>query len=57
MATDYDCWKEYEENVNAADVLVVFQQNISNVTDLFIRTIELIGIENWDQDIKNLQVK
>nr|XP_050866643.1 S-methyl-5'-thioadenosine phosphorylase [Vespula vulgaris] len=55
MATDYDCWKEYEENVNAADVLVVFQQNISNVTDLFIRTIELIGVENWDQDIKNLQ--
>lgn len=57
MATDYDCWKECEDNVNAGDVLVVFKQNVSKVTDLFIRAIELIGVENWDQDINNLQVK
>lgn len=57
MATDYDCWKECEDGVNANDVLVVFKQNVSKVTDLFIRAIELIGLENWDQDISNLQVK
>lgn len=57
MATDYDCWKECEDSVNAGDVLVVFKQNVSKVTDLFIRAIELIGVENWDQDINNLQVK
>ncbi|XP_047366105.1 histone acetyltransferase type B catalytic subunit-like [Vespa velutina] len=55
MATDYDCWKECEENVNAGDVLEVFQQNVTKVTDLFIRAIELIGVKNWDQDINNLQ--
>ncbi|XP_066603671.1 S-methyl-5'-thioadenosine phosphorylase [Prorops nasuta] len=54
MATDYDCWRENDENVHAVDVLKVFKENVSKVTDLFVKAIELIGKQDWDQDIDNL---
>ncbi|XP_043488223.1 S-methyl-5'-thioadenosine phosphorylase [Polistes fuscatus] len=55
MATDYDSWRECEKSVHAADVLAVFKQNVDKVTDLLIRAIELISLEDWDQDINNLK--
>ncbi|KAK2576443.1 hypothetical protein KPH14_005775 [Odynerus spinipes] len=55
MATDYDCWKESEKNVHASDVLAVFKQNVTKVTNVFIQAIEMIGMEDWDEDIDNLQ--
>lgn len=55
MATDYDCWKESEENVHAGDVLAVFKQNVSKVTNVLIKAVEMIGMEDWDEDIDNLQ--
>ncbi|XP_063991022.1 S-methyl-5'-thioadenosine phosphorylase [Diachasmimorpha longicaudata] len=57
MATDYDCWRESEKNVCAADVMEVFQQNVSKVTELIVRAIEIIRDMEWDEhidDLKNL---
>ena len=56
MATDYDCWKESEGVVSAADVLAVFKKNVSKIRDLLVKAVELIGQENWDQDIDDLKV-
>lgn len=56
MATDYDCWKESEENVCAADVIAVFKKNVNKVTDLLVKAVEIIGQQEWDQDIDNLKV-
>ncbi|XP_076659523.1 S-methyl-5'-thioadenosine phosphorylase isoform X2 [Halictus rubicundus] len=55
MATDYDCWRDCEDNVHAADVVVVFKKNVDKVKNLLIRTIKLIGEKNWDKEIENLQ--
>lgn len=56
MATDYDCWKESEDVVCTSDVLAVFKKNVSRVTDLLVKAVELIGQENWDQKIDDLKV-
>ncbi|XP_012275669.1 S-methyl-5'-thioadenosine phosphorylase [Orussus abietinus] len=55
MATDYDCWRDCDEKVHAADVIAIFKQNVSKVTDLLIKAIELVGEENWEQDIDDLK--
>lgn len=36
LATDYDCWHESEENVDAQSVLKVMQQNVSNVQRMLV---------------------
>lgn len=55
MATDYDCWRECEKNVCAADVMEVFQQNVSKVTELIVRAIEIIRDIEWDEHINDLK--
>jgi 5'-methylthioadenosine phosphorylase len=40
LSTDYDSWKHDEDPVTWEDVLAVFQQNVKNVTDLLVRTLE-----------------
>lgn len=42
MSTDYDCWKTDEAPVTWAEVLKVFNQNVSFVVDLLIKVIEKI---------------
>jgi 5'-methylthioadenosine phosphorylase len=42
MSTDYDCWKTDEAPVTWSEVLKVFNQNVSYVIDLLVRTIEKI---------------
>lgn len=56
MATDYDCWRDCEDNVHAADVVAVFKQNVSKVTNLLLKAIEVIGERNWDNEINTLKV-
>lgn len=55
MATDYDCWKDCD-NVHAADVVVIFKQNVDKVINLLIEAVKLIGTEDWEQDIHKLKV-
>lgn len=56
MATDYDCWRDSEESVGAADVLKVFKQNVSKVTQLLVQAVELIGQEKWEDSLAELNV-
>lgn len=56
MATDYDCWRECEDNVHAADVLVVFRQNVDKITNVLLETVKIIGCGDWEQDILKLKV-
>ncbi|KAL0108454.1 hypothetical protein PUN28_015181 [Cardiocondyla obscurior] len=55
MATDYDCWKETEDTVHAADVLVVFRQNVDKITKVLLEAVKIIGCEDWEQDILKLK--
>ncbi|KYM89957.1 Putative S-methyl-5'-thioadenosine phosphorylase [Atta colombica] len=55
MATDYDCWKECEDNVHAADVLVVFKQNVHKITNVLLEAVKFIGCGDWEQDIFKLK--
>ncbi|XP_011171822.1 S-methyl-5'-thioadenosine phosphorylase [Solenopsis invicta] len=55
MATDYDCWKESEDNVTAADVLVVFRQNVDKITNVLLEAVKIIGCGNWEQDLLKLK--
>lgn len=54
MATDYDCWRG--SIVNVEDVLKTFKSNVSKIERLFIAIIPNIAKENWDEDIKSMQV-
>jgi len=56
MATDYDCWRECEDNVHAADVLVVFRQNVDKITTVLLEAVKIIGCGDWEQDILKLKV-
>ncbi|GAB1870004.1 S-methyl-5'-thioadenosine phosphorylase [Camponotus japonicus] len=55
MATDYDCWRDCEDNVHAADVLVVFKQNVDKITNVLLETVKIIGSGEWKQDILKLK--
>ncbi|TFG01021.1 MAG: S-methyl-5'-thioadenosine phosphorylase [Promethearchaeota archaeon] len=43
MSTDYDCWKEDEEPVTWAEIEKIFGENVNNVIELLIKTIEKIN--------------
>ena len=55
MATDYDCWKDCEDKVHAADVVVVFKRNVSKVTNMLVKAVQVIGEQNWDKEIGALK--
>jgi 5'-methylthioadenosine phosphorylase len=45
MSTDYDCWKEDEPPVQWGDLLEIFKQNVSTVTELLVNSIPKIERE------------
>lgn len=55
LATDYDCWHESEQVVCTSDVLDVFKQNVGRLIQVIVKSVELIGKQNWDQQIDNLK--
>jgi len=44
MSTDYDCWKPDEENVSWDSLVKVFEENVSKVKEVLVRTIESLSI-------------
>jgi 5'-methylthioadenosine phosphorylase len=40
LSTDYDSWKQDEEPVTWEEVLKVFNENVTNVTNLLLHIIE-----------------
>ena len=56
MVTDYDCWRgDEDEAVDVPKVLKQMKDNVIGVRKLFIRAIQLIGNNNWDDIIKKNQ--
>lgn len=52
MVTDYDCWKDDTEAVDAQHVLKVMSQNVEKVRRLFVQVVKSIGNHKWDEIIK-----
>lgn len=42
LSTDYDCWKVDEEPVSWEEILKVFKQNVDNVINLLVKTINIV---------------
>ncbi|XP_029053061.1 S-methyl-5'-thioadenosine phosphorylase-like [Osmia bicornis bicornis] len=55
MATDYDCWRDCEDNVHAADVIAVFKQNVNKIKNILVKAVEVINERYWDKEISCLQ--
>ena len=50
MVTDYDCWKDDIEAVEAQHVLKVIAENVERVRKLFVEAIKAIGKkQDWEQ--------
>ena len=56
MVTDYDCWKDDTEAVDAQHVLKVIKENVERVRDLFVQAVKFIGQQDWADVIKSNQV-
>ena len=56
MVTDYDCWKDDTEAVDAQHVLKVIKENVDRVRALFVQAVKFIGQHDWEDVIKSNQV-
>ena len=56
MVTDYDCWKDDTEAVDAQHVLKVIKENVERVRALFVQAVKFIGQHDWADVIKSNQV-
>ena len=54
MSTDYDCWKQGEEDVTIEIVFERMKENAERVKKLIIKVIE--NISKWDEKKKDLQI-
>ncbi|CAL7949827.1 unnamed protein product [Xylocopa violacea] len=55
MATDYDCWKDNEDNVHAFDVIKVLKENVNKIRNIFMKAVKVVDERNWDNEIDALQ--
>jgi 5'-methylthioadenosine phosphorylase len=56
MVTDYDCWKDDTEAVDAQHVLKVISENVERVRALFVQAVKFIGQHDWEDVIKSNKV-
>ena len=56
MVTDYDCWKDDVEAVDAQHVLKIIANNVERVRALFVQAVKHIGEQDWSEVIKENQV-
>ena len=56
MVTDYDCWKEGVEAVDAQHVLKVMEANVGNVRKLLIETVKEMSTKDWTDVVKSNKV-
>ena len=52
MVTDYDCWKEDTQAVEAQHVMKVIADNVDAVRKLFVEVVKAIGQEQWGNTIE-----
>jgi len=55
MVTDYDCWKDDVEAVDAQHVLKIIANNVERVRALFVQAVKHIGEQDWSEVIKENQ--
>ncbi|MFH1500843.1 MAG: S-methyl-5'-thioadenosine phosphorylase [archaeon] len=48
MSTDYDCWKQNEENVSWGEITRVMKENAEKVKKLILRSIEKLSTKDED---------
>lgn len=57
MATDYDCWRDCGEHVNATDVIETFKKNAIKITTILKATVTNIAKDgDWTDTINDLKV-
>ena len=56
MVTDYDCWKDDVEAVDAQHVLKVISENVERVRTLFVEIVKYMGNQDWSDLIKKNKV-
>ena len=56
MVTDYDCWKDDVEAVDAQHVLKVISENVERVRTLFVEVVKYMGNQDWSDLIKKNKV-
>nr|XP_008530212.1 PREDICTED: S-methyl-5'-thioadenosine phosphorylase-like [Equus przewalskii] len=55
LATDYDCWKENEEEVSVDRVLKILKENGNKAKSLLLSTIPQIGSMEWSETLRTLK--
>ncbi len=45
ISTDYDCWKPDEENVTWDSIVKIFDENVSKVKEIIVKTIESFSVD------------
>ncbi|XP_046520151.1 S-methyl-5'-thioadenosine phosphorylase isoform X3 [Equus quagga] len=55
LATDYDCWKENEEEVSVDRILKTLKENANKATSLLLTTIPQIGSMEWSETLRTLK--
>ncbi|PAV58605.1 hypothetical protein WR25_16031 isoform A [Diploscapter pachys] len=55
LVTDYDCWREEEEQVSMEMVMATFKQNADKCKTLFLAAVPQIAKHDWTEEIKNLK--
>ena len=56
MVTDYDCWKDDIEAVDAQHVLKVMSANVEKVKKLLVETIKQMPSVDWTDVLKKNKV-
>ena len=56
MVTDYDCWKDDTEPVDAQHVLKVMSANVEKVKKLLVETIKQMPSLDWTDVLKKNKV-
>ncbi len=56
MVTDFDCWKDDVEAVDAQHVMKVIGENVERVRCLFVQVIKHMGSKDWSDVITKNKV-
>lgn len=57
LVTDYDCWRDSGKKVCVQEVVMTFKANVEKVKTLIISSIAQVASKEWDETIKDLQVR
>lgn len=56
MVTDYDCWRDGEDAVDAESVMTTMKKNVDRARALIVKSVEAMEAEDWSEVIENNEV-